>query len=58
MREKTNAPTGVQDLCRRLKTQLEDLALTLNTNPRTREDAERREKLMKQLKLQLAELST
>jgi hypothetical protein len=58
MKEKNEAPTGVQDICRKLKLQLEELAATIERQlPRAREDQSRRNELMEQLKAQLAELS-
>lgn len=48
--------TGVQELCQKLKLQLDDLAVTIeNTLPA--EEKNRRSKLMEQLKQQLADLS-
>lgn len=54
--KRTTIHAGVQDLCRKLKDQLEELAVTIeNTLPK--EELARRTKLMEQLKQQLAELS-
>lgn len=51
-------PTGVQEICRKLKDQLEELANQLNLeNPLVTEEKRRRTQLMEQLKEQLAELS-
>ena len=62
MKDKRNhaVSAGVQDLCRRLKLQLEELGVNLEaTLPTTRgpEEKARRLKLMEQLKQQLGELS-
>lgn len=48
--------SGVQDLCRKLKEQLEELAVTIE-NKLPKEDVARRTQLLEQLKQQLAELS-
>jgi hypothetical protein len=54
--KRTTIHAGVQDLCRKLKDQLEELAVTIeSTLPK--EELARRTKLMEQLKQQLAELS-
>jgi hypothetical protein len=47
---------GVQDLCRKLKEQLEELAVTIENNL-PKEELARRTKLLEQLKQQLADLS-
>jgi hypothetical protein len=47
---------GVQELCRKLKIQLDELAVEVDTTL-TDEDKVRRKKLMEQLKEQLSELS-
>lgn len=58
MKHKNENSTVVQDLCRKLKIQLDELAVTL-VEPSTlpNEEKSRRSKLMEQLKEQLAELS-
>jgi hypothetical protein len=56
VKDKPQIPTGVQDLCRRLKEQLEELAIAVE-DPAPKEEKSRRIKLMEQLKQQLAELS-
>ena len=56
MKNKSDAATGVQELCRKLKLQLEELAVV--QEPKPKEDEIRRVQLMEQLKQQLAELST
>jgi hypothetical protein len=56
MKNKSETSAGVQELCRKLKLQLEELAVTIE--PKPNEDESRRLKLMEQLKQQLAELST
>ena len=48
--------SGVQDLCRKLKEQLEELNITIDQSL-PKEEVARRTKLMEQLKQQLAELS-
>ena len=57
VREKRAIPNGVQDLCRKLKSQLDDLAAILIDTSKDEEEAARREQLMEKLKTQLAELS-
>lgn len=54
-----NANAGVQDLCRRLKLQLEELSQDLGEekSKADEEDQARREKLLERLKKQLADLS-
>ncbi len=47
---------GVQDLCRKLKEQLEELAVTIENNL-PKEEVQRRTQLLEQLKQQLSELS-
>jgi hypothetical protein len=56
MKAKNNGATSVQQLCRKLKIQLEELAVTLERELPVEEQS-RRSKLMEQLKQQLAELS-
>jgi len=51
-----NRASGVQELCRKLKIQLDELAVTLDQTLPV-EEKQRRTKLMEQLKQQLAELS-
>jgi hypothetical protein len=60
MKNKSESAAGVQELCRRLKLQLDELSITMDTIEHQKtpsEDDLRREKLMEQLKRQLAELS-
>lgn len=58
MKDKRNLPSGLQDLCRKLKLQLEELNLQIDTEPALPdEEKERRNMLMEQLKRQLSELS-
>ena len=47
--------SGVQELCRKLKLQLDELSVVIERRPS--EDEIRRKKLMEQLKRQLNELS-
>jgi hypothetical protein len=56
MKQKTASHLGVQELCRKLKIQLDELAVTLTPalNP---EEKTRRTQLMERLKSQIAELS-
>lgn len=49
-------PLGVQELCRKLKLQLEELSVEAEPAPPD-EDEARRNQLMEQLKRQLTELS-
>ena len=57
MKDKMAAlPSGVQDICRKLKAQLEELEVTLEQSLPI-EEKERRTKLLLELKRQLAELS-
>ncbi len=57
MKQKSdNSLLGVQELCRKLKIQLDELAVEVDTTL-TDEDKARRKKLMEQLKEQLSELS-
>jgi len=56
MKNKNQPSSGVQEICRKLKLQLEELSVT--HEPKPDEDQIRRVKLMEQLKQQLAELST
>lgn len=56
MKNKTEVFTpGVQELCRKLKGQLDELSIVVA--PKPKEDDLRRRKLMEELKRQLAELS-
>ncbi len=58
MKEKTPGHLGVQDLCRKLKEQLDTLAETIKVDSSISEDEKvRRKELMDRLKRQLAELS-
>jgi len=56
MKQKSEATPGMQELCRKLKIQLDELAITFEPKRNTEDDT-RRTKLMEQLKKQLAELS-
>jgi hypothetical protein len=58
MKNKSETASGLQELCRKLKLQLDELNITLEPDTDAREDEERRNQLMEQLKRQLAELST
>ena len=56
MKNKTELYTpGVQELCRKLKGQLDELSIVVERKPK--EEDVRRRKLMEELKRQLAELS-
>ena len=56
MKHKTELYTpGVQELCRKLKGQLDELSIVVERKPK--EEDVRRRKLMEELKRQLAELS-
>ncbi len=55
-KDKREIPTGMQDLCRKLKVQLDELAVEIDTSM-SREEQLRRSKLMELLKKQLGELS-
>ncbi len=57
MKTKSHNAMSVQQLCRKLKIQLEQLAVTLEEPCLPVEEQSRRTKLMEQLKQQLAELS-
>lgn len=56
MKHKRDATTGVQELCRKLKLQLEELAVEVAPDPKPEEERAQRTKLMERLKAQLAEL--
>ncbi len=56
MKQKHGRTTLVQDLCRKLKLQLDELAIEVDQSPAI-EEKDRRNKMMEQLKQQLAELS-
>ncbi len=56
MKNKTDKPEAVKDLCRKLKIQLDELSVTID-DPLPREEKARRSKLMEQLKEQLEALS-
>jgi len=56
MKNKCENPSGVSELCRKLKLQLDELAVKVE-NPLAIEEQARRSKLMENLKRQLAELS-
>jgi len=59
VRDKRAIPAGVQDLCRKLKEQLEELSIELTVDPALpNEEVRRRGQLLEQLKAQLAELSS
>lgn len=57
MKQKSDKPHAVQELCRKLKIQLDELSVVTFAQPLPREEQARRAKLMDQLKRQLAELS-
>jgi len=58
MKAKSESHSGVQDLCRKLKLQLDELADTLATAPDLPdEEKSRRTELLQQVKKQLTELS-
>ena len=59
MKEKRNLPAGLNDLCRKLKLQLDDLKLEMEAepDPKDLEEKQRRAALMEQLKQQLSDLS-
>lgn len=57
MKQKNDSHPGVQELCRKLKEQLEVLNHTLNENENPAEMQLRRDELMEQLKRQLSDLS-
>jgi len=57
MKQKSDSSTVVQELCRKLKIQLDELAVTLEEPALPLEEQTRRTKLMEHLKQQLAELS-
>ena len=56
MKHKQGRTQLVEDLCRKLKLQLEELAIEIDPTPKL-EEKDRRSKMMEQLKQQLAELS-
>ena len=56
MKTKSEAKGAVQDLCKKLKLQLDELSTIPDVKPK--EDEIRLAKLMEQLKQQLADLST
>lgn len=58
MKDKPTSHKGVQDICRRLKTQLDELTETIIVDDRlTLEEKRRRQEMMARLKDQLDELS-
>lgn len=57
MKTKFENPTGVQELCRKLRVQLDELALTIEKQDTTSEEKQRRTRLLLQLKKQLNDLS-
>ncbi|MBX3021854.1 MAG: hypothetical protein KF799_09280 [Bdellovibrionales bacterium] len=57
MKTKSDSASGVQELCRKLKIQLDELAVKAEPQP-PKEDEARLAQLMEQLKRQLADLST
>ena len=59
MKEKRNLPAGLNDLCRKLKLQLDELNLEMEAepDPQDLEEKRRRALLMEQLKQQLTDLS-
>lgn len=58
MKSRSETAAGLQELCRKLKLQLDELAATRDRQPPDPNDELRKRKLMEQLKRQLAELST
>ena len=58
MKPKNESHSSVQELCRKLKIQLDELTVTLEAAPELPdEEKSRRTQLMEQLKRQLSELS-
>lgn len=59
MKDKRNLPAGLNDLCRKLKLQLDELKLEMIAEPDLEDEEEKRRRasLMEQLKQQLSELS-
>jgi hypothetical protein len=59
VKEKRNLPAGLNDLCRKLKLQLDELKLEMEAEPDPLEQEEKRRRalLMEQLKRQLSDLS-
>jgi hypothetical protein len=59
VKEKRNLPAGLNDLCRKLKLQLDELKLEMEAkpDPEALEEKRRRALLMEQLKQQLSDLS-
>lgn len=57
MKHKNDSHLGVQELCRKLKIQLDELTVILETPKLESEEKDRRLKLMERLKDQIAELS-
>lgn len=57
MKDKTSGHAGVQDLCRKLKEQLDQLTDTVVDEAASTEEKNRRKDLMERLKAQLTELS-
>ena len=58
MKPKNESLSGVHDLCRKLKLQLDELTETMEAAPHLPdEEKSRRAELMEQLKRQLSELS-
>lgn len=58
MKNKPEVALGLQELCHKLKLQLEELSVKRERPAPPKEDEIRRHQLMEQLKRQLAELST
>jgi hypothetical protein len=56
VKQKPDSHTGVQDLCKKLKIQLDELSVVVDQTLSNEEKA-RRKNLMEQLKKQLADLS-
>jgi len=57
-KQQTESASGVQDLCRKLKLQLDELSVPVVERKKApSEDEVRRGKLMEELKKQLADLS-
>ncbi len=57
MKTKPQSHIGVQELCRKLKDQLDELAEVISTKPESEFETQSHLELMEQLKRQLQELS-
>lgn len=55
---KTQVHSGVQDLCQKLKIQLDELSAVIVDQSDSKDEQIRRQELMEQLKQQLADLSS